>query len=256
LIVPPLIRDLPDHLRADGWEWSKAEPPANHFPGLGVKHGWWFGTDENGIKWLTKLTGGSYAYREHVFSALAQSLGISCQSSVYVTIPKDAAPMRDKFQAKRFQLALWYYAEHANDPCKTQCPMDELTSFDLSYLDSGIKYAEDMIRGEFLGYLCGQSEPAGYLFTANHEFIQIDNEQMFGGDPGNLENCYWWKFDAARKYAFEVCRKIAELSEAEILKFAEIPKGYVIVPKNGIPIKLKLLRRAAIGFLNTHPLPS
>jgi len=101
----PLIKELPEHLFGDHWVWSPAQ--GNLCSYKGVKDGWWFGTDENGVKWLTKLSGSNYAYREHVFSALAQAVGISCQSSVYLTIPKTAIPLRRETSLERFQLALW-----------------------------------------------------------------------------------------------------------------------------------------------------
>src|SRR6266850_1973336 len=84
------VRDLPPHLYASGWRWRRAR---------GRHH--WIGTDRSGRSWFVKMTGSECAHRERVFDLLAQNLGLSCQSCVYLTLPEEALPLVET-QVKEF----------------------------------------------------------------------------------------------------------------------------------------------------------
>lgn len=252
----PAIPHLPTHVIATDWNWVSAIPDYRRpFP---LHKDWWIGIDGNGHRWLVKMSGSNHAYREHVFAALAQRIGISCQSSQYLTIPRNAPPVRDMPLPERHQLALWFFDEHLQESCtlSDNCPLLALRNLRIendatleTYLSCGVSDAIDWVRGEILGYLCGQFEPAGRLFTVRHEFVQIDNELMFATDPVNLMECLWLRFHAGRQCARDVCSRLSEISDDDLLSFAEIPKGYVVRRKNSIAKRLLAARNAARNFL-------
>jgi hypothetical protein len=49
----PLMRDLPPVVETTGWDWRSFEAP------VAPSMNFWFGTDRQGNRWLTKLTGES-----------------------------------------------------------------------------------------------------------------------------------------------------------------------------------------------------
>ena len=246
--------NLPVHVVATNWNWSRPKPNPNL--AFGLKANWWIGTDIADRRWVVKMTGSNYAHREHVFAALAQRLGISCQSSLYLTIPRDSMPMLGALRAEPHQLALWFFDEH-QDPCSSKkCPLTILQGLSIdseatlqTYLSCGVSQAADWIRGEVLGYLCGQSEPPGHLFTIEHEFVQIDNESMFSSGPVNLEGCQWLQFRIGRQCAENICFSLSKISDEELLSLAEIPKDYVVPRKNNVRRRLLAARRAADNYL-------
>ena len=250
----PTIVNLPVHVVAANWKWSRPKPKPNL--AFGLKPDWWIGTDEAGRRWVVKMSGSDCAYREHVFAALAQRLDISCQSSMYLTIPRNAAPMIHEPKTESHQLALWFLDEHET-PCSSQkCPMTILQNLSINseatlqtYLSCGVSRAVDWIRGAVIGYLCGQYEPAGHLFTVEHEFVQIDNEFMFHSGPVNLESCQWLRYNTGRQCAEEICSGFSKIPDEELLSFAEIPKGYVVSRKNNVRRRLIAAKRAADNFL-------
>jgi hypothetical protein len=249
----PLITNLPVHVVATDWNWLRPKP--NSKLAFGLKSNWWIGTDNMGRRWVVKMRGSNRAYREHVFAALAQRLGISCQSSMYLTIPRNGAPMLNEPKAESNQLALWFFDEH-QDPCSSErCPLTILQGLSIdseatlqTYLSCGVSRALDWIRGEVLGYLCGQFEPPGHLFTVEHEFVQIDNELMFSSGPVNLEDCRWLRFRIGLQCAENICEGLSKISDAELLHLAEIPKGYVVSRKNNIRRRLRAARGAADNY--------
>jgi hypothetical protein len=246
----------PVHLVATDWTWSRPNP-SHSWPNE-LNPDWWVAVDNVGRKWVVKMRGSTYAYREHVFSALAQRLGISCQSSVYLTIPRNAPPMLRDPKPKSHQLALCFLNEHRDACSEEKCPLRVLdcqcpelnTEADLqSFISCGISRAVDRFRGEILGYLCGQDEPPGWLFTLDHSFVQIDNEMMFATGPADLKGCEWLRFSVGRQCAENVCTRLSELSNEELLGFAQIPKGYVVEYKSDIRRRLLAARKAANSFL-------
>jgi hypothetical protein len=249
----PAIADLAERFVAKDWTWSRPKPrPDLRF---GLAPNWWIGTDNLNGKWVVKMTGSNCAYREHVFASLAQKLEIFCQSSVYLTIPRKAPPLLCGIKPEPHQLALWFFEEHQRPCQKENCPLELLrgelnTEADLeNFLGCGISHTIDRINGEVLGYLCGQFEPPGWLFTVNHEFIQIDNELMFASGPVDLYDCVWLKWSVGRRCAADVCRRLSEMPDSELLEFAIVPQGYVVRRKNDIPRRLLAAKRAAMAYL-------
>jgi hypothetical protein len=250
----PAIVNIPVHVIATNWNWCR--PKLNPNLAFGLKAGWWICSDNVGRRWVVKMRGSNHAYREHVFAALAQRLGVSCQSSMYLTIPRNAAPMLDEPKAEPHQLALWLFDEH-QDPCSSaRCPLTILQNLRIeneatlqAYLSCGISQAVDWIRGEVLGYLCGQFEPPGHLFTAGHKFVQIDNELMFSSGPINFEGCRWFQYRIWGQCAEDICANLSKISDEELLNLAKIPIGYVVPRKNNVRRRLLAAKRAANDYL-------
>lgn len=240
----PHMANLPVHLVATNWTWTQLEE-------------YWVAIDQEGRKWFVKMRDSNRAYRERVFAALAQRLDISCQSSVYLTIPRNAPPMLNGTKREPHQLAIWFLNEHQASSCsQEQCPLTVLKNLERNseanlqtLLCSGVSRAIDLIHGEILGYLCGQFEPPGRLVTADHRFVQIDNELMFASGPVNLEDSQWLRFPLGRQCAKSICTKLSELSDEELTGLAQIPKGYVVRRRNNIPRRLLAAKKAAKSYL-------
>ena len=175
---------------------------------------------------------------------------------MYVTIPRNAMPMLDETKREAHQLALWFFDEHHGTCSSERCPLTILEGLHIdseaniqTFLSCGVSHAVDWIRGEVLGYLCGQFEPPERLFTVEHGFVQIDNELMFSSGPVNLEECRWLRFQTGRQCAESVCSSLLEISEEELLSLAQIPKEYAVPRKNNIHRRLLAARRAAENYL-------
>lgn len=232
----PLIAELPDHLVAENWAWRRFRPQ-----GLG-SDSFWVGRDPEGREWLVKMRGSFCAHRERTFAALAQHLGISCQSSTYLKLPFDCEPLRATQNEEPYQLAIVLLPEHKPKPCAQDCPIDSLfeklntTGNDkvATLKVANIDHIIDWVRGELLGYLCDMYEPPGRLFTPDHIFFQIDNELMFTGAQENFWECDWLRIadddfsESALHLAVEVCEKLVRLSDTQLANFARIPRGYVV----------------------------
>jgi len=254
----PKIRELPQLIDASDWVWQK---PSLHDDKARIKAEWWIGTDSDGTKWLLKMTGGFYAYREHVFASLAQRIGISCQSSAYVLIGSESAEPRSQTEfSEPFQLAIWLMDEHADKPCSLTCPWSiySATCRNGDYLNihqastDGVSYFDDLMRGDVLGYLCGQFEPHDHFLTSQHEYVVIDNELMFAAERGvkrSLNGCRWLKFDAAGSLVTEVCRNFVQITDKELHEIAEIPKGYSISNGRNLYHDLRAAKAAASDYL-------
>jgi hypothetical protein len=249
----PTITDLPSYVVAADWTWDRPKPRSD--PYHGCSSDWWIGTDNAGRRWVVKMRGSNYAYREHVFSALAQRLGIACQSSVYLVIPPKAPPLLNTINSESYQLALWFFEEHRRPCLQENCPLNLLsisldTEADIEkYISCGVLNAIDRLNGEILGYLCGQHEPPGLLYTKSHEFIQVDNELMFSEDPVDLQNCEWLRFSIGKQCAATVCKKLSEIDDSELLNFSKVPQDYWVHDENEVPRRLIAAKRAAIAHL-------
>lgn len=249
----PLISQLPKLLDASDWSWQKPPQREGRF---GMSPEWWIGRDREGRKWLVKMRNGFYAYREHVFASLAQRLGISCQSSAYLLIEsEEAEPRLHTRCSEPWQLALCLMDEHATQPCSAACVMSDIfgKATDFAAIRhaqvSGIAHFEDLVRGDALGYLCGQFEPHGHFFTRDHEYVVIDNECMFAGTPG-LNGCHWHECDAARQLIIEVCRGLVHTTDQELHELAAIPEGYTISNGRDLCDDLRGAKAAAVEYLD------
>ena len=183
----PLIKDLPLLAVADDWKWQ-SPMTGQATQKLRTPTEFWIGIASDGRRWIVKMRGSTYAYREHVYAALAQCLGLSCQSSIFLRLPPDAPPLANCHQRSRNQLAIWLLEKHQDGSCSIGCPLVEFrmrfktsqgTDVVEVILNSKIKNMADWARGEILGYLCGQFEPGGIFCTRDHELVLIDNECMW-----------------------------------------------------------------------------
>lgn len=232
------------------WIWQK--PPVRE-GWLGADPDWWIGTDTNNCKWIVKMTGGFYAYREHVFASLAQRLGMSCQSSAYLIIPSaDAEPRRSTRNSEPYQLAIWLMNEHGAEPCSADCPLKLLNQANFHKMhdaDSKIPHIGDAARADVLGHLCGQFEPHGHFFTVDHEYVVIDNEGMFA-DPPSLRECRWIEQLEDRSMVAGVCRDLVDVSDTELQSIAAIPQDYVLLTGHEVFEDLRAAKDAASEYLD------
>ena len=230
----PSSLELPELLHAERLAWS---PPSDELP---------FRTcvDADGVRWLVKLRGGFYAVRERAFSVIAQSLGLSCQSSTYLSMPshRDRWPFSPASHESddACQLAIRFLDEHPHPSLCDDCPLLTLNDqfanrpFDIDVLArSPITNLLDWARGEMLGMLCEAHEPPGRLFTADHAFVQIDNEQMFSRHAGaDLRDSPWVVDESGRvraaglKAAIHLCQQVSSLSDAVFRDALRMPVGY------------------------------
>ena len=257
----PPISELPVCITANGWSWEPYKGDS------GLHADFWVGIDPTGYRWLLKMRGSFYAYRERTFAAMAQRLKLSCQSSVYVVLPPDAIPMQKTRDAEPYQLAIWLLPEHASGPCRDDCPIPplfrDLNNSDLDQAtvisSSGIRHIEDWPKGEMLACLCGANECSDRLFTSSHCFVLIDSEQMFSGRPTAIWASRWfmdpWQKSspAALRMAREVCSGFAGVTDEEIHQFSTIPSGYVVDEGWDVRTRIIASRDAARALLDVLP---
>lgn len=245
----PLICELPAVIDASNWEWA---PARSLLSSSRIDSDYWIGRDETGRRWLVKMTGGSYGHRERTFSSLAQILGISCQSSVFLLLPEEALPLVNQRLPERTQLGVLLLDEHRAPKCSGECPIGfDASSFEEIVLaeKNGIKYLSDSIRGDVLGFLCGQHEPHDHLITSDHEYVVIDNECMFSGREC-LNECHWALEESTRPLVLEICEQLRSLGEDQLLKCAEMPKSVIFETRYDLRMKLLSARDGAIRYLN------
>lgn len=212
----PLISELPLIQHSKDWIWHRSD----------VGRDFWIGEDHEGSEWLLKVTGSFRALRERAFSVIAQNLGISCQSSTFLTLSPECEPQRNMQPDGSNQLAIWFILEHEAGCCGDTCP---LRSFSKIFEDahdavialrhSSVPNAIDWVRGEILGHLCDMHEPPGRLFTRDHKLVIIDNELTFAKAPADIWECEWlWTVDGewsepGLKEVRNVCEAVANLSD-------------------------------------------
>jgi hypothetical protein len=190
------------------------------------------GIDHESTRWLVPIRGSIKAHQEHVFSLLAQRLGISCQSSVYLHIPATNRPaMEDTVNEECSQLAICLIDEHPKQKCGEDCPLGEFknsieTEDQLDqFVNSGLPHVGDFVNGDILSYLCGGAEKNDRLWTIAHEYVLIDNERMFECEA-NLEECWWMKFPTGEKLACEISRRLTLISDNELRAMTKLPDTY------------------------------
>lgn len=221
----PLIVDLPPVIDSTDWTWQSFD--ASH------KFNFWIGTDHEGNRWLTKLRGPEYAYREIVFARLAQQMGWSCQSTVFLHLSKeDSSHLGTQ---EKIHGAHWFLNEHSlHQACSSGCPATLLPgqTFDSvnDLVSSGIKHLLDWQKSKLAACLFGGNEPPDRLITTDHEFVIIDSEQMFATKPCPLSGCSMRCFDGGlptsyQELALEVCRDLARLTDEDLNNALAIPQG-------------------------------
>ena len=246
----PAISALPVLMSADGWRWERN----GRFP-----KDFWLGEDSNGSRWLVKLHGSFYSFREHAFARLAQHLGLSCQSSVLLKLPQHSPPRREQEDLEECQIALELLDEHADALCSPSCPLSPLelavnsaTGDRVALVEqAGVANASDWIRADMLAYLCGANEPCDQLITKDHQLVIIDSEQMFSTDSVELRDCDWFestngdKSTRALQIADALCSRLAKTTDFELGLFSAVPDGYVVNQLWSIGERMLSARRAA-----------
>ncbi|MGF6664988.1 hypothetical protein QF000_006656 [Paraburkholderia atlantica] len=248
----PQMRDLPPVLDATGWRWERYASPSC------PSDGFWLGRDTNGNRWLTKLRGSFYAYREIVFDRLAQKMGWSCQSSAFLQLDALSANTLG-IDGREIQDLHWFLDEHAPAACSGDCPLDLLCGRSIDSVDdlpvSKFQHLLDWPKSDFAACLFGANDSPGLLITSAHELVIIDSEQMFLTGPVRLDGAAWWNMrdgspsPSGRKLAREVCQDLCGLSAADIKDALSIPKGISIDKNWPIAPKLKASRLFAADFL-------
>lgn len=251
----PLMRQLPPSLLAEGWTWQSFSTPS--FPSQQV----WLGTDALGRVWLTKLSGSYHAYREIVFARIAQQLGWSCQSSVFLQLSKDDANAIGADHGE-VQAAHWFLKEHGHPTqCGPGCPLQGRLGVEIQGIEQlanlGADHAVDLARGHFASCVFGANEAPQPLFTADHSMVLIDNETMFQSLPCPLNGTSYWNRNGGQRLAREVCKQIASLPDAALREALDVPPGLKIRRRNEIAPRLRAGHSFAKYFARdpSSPLP-
>ncbi|WP_424924324.1 hypothetical protein [Alloalcanivorax xenomutans] len=247
----PLMNDLPQSVSTFGWSWERFVAP------YGSSENFWLGTDREGNRWLTKLRGPFYAYREIVFARLAQAMNWSCQSSVFLNLdPVSASVLGVKPDITH--AAHWFMPEHKRQLCSGGCAVKFLFDKEIRTVDdlvgSQIEHLLDWPKSEFAAFLFGANEPPGRLFTTAHEFVIIDSEQMFSSGPCDFDTASWWNAPngepslSGRMLAEQVCADLLSLSERDIKDALSIPKGIEVRENWPIAPIIRASRKFAVSF--------
>lgn len=223
----PLMSDLPALIDTAGWSWVQIDAPTH------ASDGFWVGTDRQGHKWLTKLRGSFYAYREIVFARLAQRMEWSCQSSTFIRLDTDSAHCLQR-DVGEVHSAHWFMEEHVDPPCGPDCALLPLVGRKVQSPDdlhlAGVGGLLDWPKSEIAAYIFGGNEPPGRLFTVAHEFVIIDSEQMFSTAPCVFDDSPWLRNSdgspslAGKALAITVCREIGNLSSDDLADALAIPQ--------------------------------
>jgi hypothetical protein len=227
----PLMAELPKSMDTTGWSWVQISKSGH------ASDGFWIGTDPQGNRWLTKLRGSFYAYREIVFAQLAQNMGWSCQSSVFIRLDAESARNLGR-KANEIHAAHWFLEEHPHPPCRAGCALQPLAGHEVrapnDLLFPEIAGLIDWPKSEIAAYVFGGNEPPGRLFTLSHELVVIDSEQMFSTSPCDFSNSSWLQQEdgeaspSGLRMAKQVCQDISGLTPAAIQLALTIPPGFSI----------------------------
>ena len=247
----PSMLEIPISADTLGWSWYQIQTPTH------PSKDFWIGTDTQGNRWLTKLRGSFYAYREIVFARIVQRLGWSCQSTMFVRLDEESARTLGR-KAGEVHAAHWYMSQHAGTRCGEDCSMVEVFGRQVESINdlnvAGISHLLDWPKSELAAYIFGGNEPPGRLFTTAHEFVVIDSEQMFSTDPCPFDDSPWLKnsdgtmFPGGMELAAEVCAEIASLPGSFLSEALAKPPGLSV--KLSWPIKPKLV--ASMMFAATY----
>ncbi|MBK1839076.1 hypothetical protein JHL17_16820 [Azospirillum sp. YIM B02556] len=128
--------------------------------------------------------------------------------------------------------AILFLDEHPHCACGPDCPIEALRAeFNKAPVvetlrASSVLGAEDWARGEMLGSLCDMHEPPGTLFTADHRFVQIDNELMFSSHAdADLWQLHWLATDTGVDLAVKLCQQVLDLPDAVFDEALKFPQG-------------------------------
>jgi hypothetical protein len=226
------MSELPEFLCTDGWTWRPFSAPV-YTPSDS-----WVGTDPEGRQWMTKLGGSFLAYREIVFGRLAQAMGWSCQSSIFIRLDGESARTIGRSPGE-IHGAHWLLDEHRGSVCGPECglapwlrqPIEKIDDFDRLE----ILHIEDFPKSELATCLFGGHEPPGWLITTDHEFVILDSELMFSTEPCGFDSTRWWgaPHSSQRIIALSkaVCDEFLRVAHQGLDPFLRVPSG-VIVDQN------------------------
>ena len=247
----PLIEDLPPVVETNGWRWEPFNAPS------ASSDNFWLGVDRQGNRWLTKLRGSFYAYREIVFARLAQKMKWSCQSSVFIKLNEHSAQILG-VTAGEVHAAHWFLDEHMFLPCSQGCELEFFINNGIQtieeFTDLHVSHMLDLPKSEIASCLFGGHEPPSRLFTKAHEFVIIDSELMFATEPYPLDSSPWLKDAEGRPsrsgiaLALEVCQDLATLSDIEIENALLIPESVAVQETWPVAPILYASRRFAVEF--------
>jgi len=150
--------------------------------------------------------------------------------------------------------------EHAAQPCSKRCALSALRGKTLDFAgialgsDSGIAHFEDLVRGDVLGHLCGQAEPHDHLFTQQHEYVVIDNELMFAGNPC-IEQCRWLSNKDAHPLIAQVCLGLVGIRDDKLGEMAAVPGGYIVSTALNLYDQLLWAKAAALKYIKNFKTP-
>lgn len=256
----PLISTLPLLVDTVGWTWKRIEATEDS-----PSYGFWLAHDSSGNRWLTKLRGSFRAYREIAFAKLAQAMGWSCQSSMFVRIDKQSAKVL-KVPAGEIHSVHWYFDEHPRSLCSPNCPLAFIRNRSIQCVEdlegSDIPHLMDWPKSELAAHLFGGVEPPDRLFTVAHEFVIIDSELMFASEPCHFRTSRWWSHQdgtpslRGQKLAREICCEFASLPDREIANALRIPKGVQIQRPWPIAPILRKSRKVAARLCNANDWPN
>lgn len=223
----PRISELPSLVHTTGWQWVRFKSPRFAFKEF------WLGTDREGNRWLTKLSGDFRAYREIVFGRLSQQMNWSCQSSVFMKIDSESAEQLG-VAAGSVHAAHWFLDEHSNRKCSDACQFAPLIGREIRYVedltDCAVECLFDWPKSELAACLFGGSEPPGQLITSSHQFVIIDGEGMFSSGPSTFDCTNWWgqlqsPHLSGVNLARQVCKGFLNLGLTRIWAALELPNG-------------------------------
>jgi hypothetical protein len=248
----PLIEELPPVVETLGWSWERFNAPS------ASSDNFWLGVDRQGNRWITKLRGSFYAYREIVFARLAQKMKWSCQSTVFMKLDERSAQTLG-VTAGEIHAAHWFLDEHVYHPCSHGCPIEFLVNMQLrtveDLLNSHVSHLLDWPKSEISAYLFGGNEPPGRLFTKAHEFVIIDSELMFSTIPCPFDSLPWMSDSeghpscSGNSLVLEVCQDLASLSALEIEEALKIPASVAVQETWPVAPILHASRRHADEFV-------
>jgi hypothetical protein len=250
----PSIMHIPAAVHVENWAWEKYATPGPYSKTFFV------GTDQCGKQWLTKGRGSFYAYREIVFARLATKFGWSCQVSTFGVFPLRSQVVRELGGPpdEIVHSVHGFLPEHPYGSCGGNCLLRSLVGANAeTILCSPIKNILDWPRSEIAACLFGANEPPGRLFTSEHEFVIIDSELMFSTGPSDVTETEWWKvkpekpYPSGRELTFDVCRRVAALTDVEMNEILSIPRGIKINQQWNVKAILKKARAYADRFIRT-----
>jgi hypothetical protein len=251
----PLMSDLPSVVTTRGWAWEQIKKSAH------PSDGHWLATDADGRRWISKLRGSFYAHREIVFAKLAQAIGWSCQSSTYIRLDAASAETLGVTDGE-VHAAHWYMDEHVATPCSPSCALRPLFGLEVrSVADlEGIEIAHllDWPKSEFAAHIFGANDGIDRFITSQHEFVMIDNEQMFSTGPCSFDSVSWLRDHSDEAYrkglavAIETCVDVASITPAQLTEALAVPRGVKIDRSWPIASKIKQAIKFATAYHRVH----